>query len=120
MSITKTKFIIIFLVGGFVFQFLTTSLLGSTGVRGMPKYPDSYLKTASLVAWKQTASKFILPLKIVVVGPVALAGVNFLKEDPPPPFVALYFIFYWSLLALSIHYLVSKFLVFIKAKPSLK
>ncbi len=119
MNITKTKFVIIFLVCGFVFQFLTTSLLGSTGLRGMPKYPDTFLHTASPIAWKQTASNFILPLKVVLTGPLVLSEVKFLKDDPPPPFVAFYFMVYWSLLAISLHYCFSKWF-FTPKKPSPK
>jgi heme/copper-type cytochrome/quinol oxidase subunit 1 len=119
MTVSKKKFIFIFIFSGFVFMFIITSLLGSTGVRGMPKYPDSYLKTASPVAWKQTVSNFILPLKVVLTGPLALSEVKLLKDDPPPPLVAFYFMVYWSLLAISLHYCLSKWL-FIPKKPSLK
>lgn len=53
-------------------------------------------------------STAILPIKIVLLGPLALPQVDFLKDDPPPPFVALYFIFYWSILASILHYLIGK------------
>ncbi len=105
MNISRKKFVILFVVSGFVFMFITTTLLGSTGPRGFPHSPDSILNTGSdsLIAWKRTASVIILPLKIVLIGPLALPQVNFLKEDPPPPFVGIYFVFYWSILATAIH-----------------
>lgn len=99
-----------FLLSGFAFLFLTTSLLGTTGPRGFPKPPDAVLRTGadSSIAWKRVVSTVILPIKIVLIGPLALPQINFLKEDPPPPFVAIYFIFYWSILASILHYLIGR------------
>ncbi len=105
MNISRKKFVILFVVSGFFFMFITTTLLGSTGPRGFPQPPDSILNTGSdsPIAWKRTVSAIILPIKIVLIGPLALPQVNFLKEDPPPPFVGIYFIFYWSILAAALH-----------------
>ncbi len=110
MNISKTKFVIIFLIFGFAFLFITTSLLGTTGPRGFPKPLDSVLRTGddSGVAWKSAMSTIILPIKIVLIGPLALPQINFLKDDPPPPFIGIYLIFYWTVLALIIHYLLGK------------
>lgn len=108
MNISRTKFVILFLIAGFAFLFITTSLLGSTGPRGFPQYPDSFLGTNSPVAWKNTASTIISPIKIVLIGPLLLSSINFLKEDPPPPFIAIYLILYWTILALIIYYLIGK------------
>lgn len=107
MNISRTKFVIFFLVFGFVFLFISTSLLGSTGLRGFPQPPDSILRTGgdSPIVWKRAVSAFILPIKIVLIGPLALPQIDFLKEDPPPPFIGIYFIFYWTILASMIHYL---------------
>lgn len=107
---SKTKFVILFIIFGFAFLFITTSLLGSTGPRGFPQPPDSILTTGSdsPIAWKNAVSTIILPIKVVLIGPLALPQVNFLKEDPPPPFVGIYFIFYWTILALLIHYFLGK------------
>lgn len=103
MNISRKKFILFFILFGFIFLGLSTSLLGSTGPRGFPQSPDTLLTTASPVAWKQTTSKIIIPIKVVLIGPVLLSK-NFLQEDPPPPFVGLYFIFYWTILATIIYY----------------
>ena len=110
MSISIKKFVVLFIVCGFAFLFITTTLLGSTSPRGFPEPPDSVLRTGgdSQVAWKRTASAIILPIKIVLIGPLALPQINFLQEDPPPPFVSIYFIFYWTILASVIHYLLGK------------
>src|SRR3989344_8935156 len=107
MSISRKKFVILFLASGFVFLFITTSLLGSTGPRGFPQPPDSVLRTGddSGIAWKRAVSTMILPIKIVLIGPVALPQIHFLKEDPPPPFIGIYLVFSWTFLASTIHYL---------------
>ncbi|MEK7184575.1 MAG: hypothetical protein AAB683_00360, partial [Patescibacteria group bacterium] len=55
-----------------------------------------------------TLSTIILPIKIVLIGPLALPQINFLKDDPPPPFIGIYLIFYWSILASIIYYLVDR------------
>lgn len=107
MKISRTKFIIFFILSGFVFLFVSTSLLGSTGPRGFPQAPDSVLRTGgdSPIVWKRTVSAMIVPIKIVLIGPLLLPSVNFLQDDPPPPFIGIYFIFYWTILAFVIHYL---------------
>lgn len=110
MNISRTKFIIIFIVCGFAFLAITTSLLGTTGPRGFPKPPDSVLRTGgdSPVFWKRTVSTIILPVKMVLIGPIALPSVNFLKDDPPPPFIGIYLIMYWTILASIVHYFIGK------------
>lgn len=45
---------------------------------------------------------------MVLIGPLALPQVNFLKDDPPPPFVGIYFIIYWTILASAVHFLLGK------------
>ncbi len=110
MNISRKKFIILFIISGFAFLFITTSLLGTTGPRGFPKSPDSLLRTGSEspMAWKSIVSNIILPIKIVLIGPLALPQINLLKEDPPPPFISIYLIFYWSILASTLHYFFGK------------
>ncbi len=107
MNISKKKFVAFFIISGFAFLFITTSLLGTTGPRGFPQPPDPILRTGgdSPIVWKSTLSTIILPIKIVLIGPLALPQINFLKEDPPPPFIGIYLIFYWSILALIFYYL---------------
>lgn len=104
---SRSQFVFLFIVSGFAFLFATTSLLGTTGPRGFPHPPDSILRTGrnSPVAWKRAVSTVIVPNKAVLIGPLSLPSVNFLEEDPPPPFVAMYFMIYWSILAVSIHYI---------------
>lgn len=107
MNISRKKFVTLFILSGFAFLFITTSLLGSTGPRGFPKHPDPLLGTASPVVWKNTVSTIIVPVKIILVGPL-LFSTDFLQDDPPPPFIAIYLIFYWTILSLSLHFLLRK------------
>lgn len=110
MTTSRTRFIILFILCGFAFMFITTTLLGTTGPRGFPRAPDSILHTGSdsPLAWKRDVSAILVPIKIVLVGPLALPSVHFLKEDPPPPFVGIYFLIYWSILASLIYYRLGK------------
>ena len=110
MGISRKKFVILFFICGFAFLFVTTTLLGTTGPRGFPKAPDSVLTTGSdsPIAWKRAMSKIIVPIKIVLIGPLALPQINFLKDDPPPPFISIYLIFYWTILASILHHLLGK------------
>ncbi len=105
MDISRKKFVFSFILFGFVFLFVTSSLLGSTGPRGFPQSPDPILTTGSdsPIAWKRLVSTIIFPLKVVLIGPLALPQVHFLKEDPPPPFIGIYLVCYWTVLALVLH-----------------
>ena len=109
MKISRTKFVILFLVSAFAFQFITNALLGSE-VGLFPGKGESFLGTGSPIAWKSTVSTILLPVKIVLIGPL-LPFVEFLtrpESDPPPPFFVIGFAFYWTILALAIHYLLGK------------
>jgi hypothetical protein len=120
MTISRTKFVTLFLISGFTFLFITTSLLGTTGSRGFPERPDSVLQTGSdsPITWKRAVSTIILPIKIVLIGPLALPQINFFKEDPPPPFVGIYLIFYWSILALILYYLMGNDKITLKSSET--
>lgn len=106
MNISRTKFVIIFVVSAFAFQFITNSIFGSE-VRLFPVNSESFLGTESRVAWKNVGNTILFPIKLILVGPM-LPFVNFLSEDPPPPFIAIGFAFYWTILASVIYYLLSK------------
>ena len=109
MNISRTKFVILFLISGFTFLFISHSLLGSSGPRLFPPHDESFLGTGSPIAWKSTVSTILLPIKIVLIGPM-LPYIEFLRQEPdtPPPFFLIGFIFYWSILALIIHFLLGK------------
>jgi hypothetical protein len=106
MNISKTKFIILFLIFGFAFQFVSNSLFGPD-VRLFPQKDEFLLGTDPLIGWKSAGYKIQLPIKIVLIGPMLLST-DFLRDDPPPPFVVAVFALYWSILALFLHYLLSK------------
>ena len=108
MKISRTKFVILFLVSAFAFQFISNALLGSE-VRLFPAHGESFLGTGSPIAWKSIVSVILLPVKIVLIGPL-LPYIDFLRQEPdtPPPFFLIGFAFYWTILALTIHYLIGK------------
>jgi hypothetical protein len=98
MKISKTKFVVLFVIGAAVFMISSTLLLGQPA--------ESLFGTGSF------AGILLSPVKMILMGPL-LPFIHFLRQDPdtPPPFFLAGFVFYWALLALSIHYLISKFKV---------
>ena len=100
-NISRVKFVFLFLIFAFAFHFVTTVLLDQP--------PEAFLGTESKVDWKSTVATILSPIKIVLIGPL-LPFINFLHQDPdtPPPFFLAGFAFYWTILALVIHYLLGK------------
>lgn len=95
MKISKTKFVIIFLVSAFVFIGITNLLL-------VPVNGDWFAGTSSPTAWKRTLATIIYPVKIILVGPLAPI---FNDPDPAPPIRALACAVYWTVLALVLYYI---------------
>ena len=98
MKVSRTKFVIIFLVSAFAFIIITNLLL-------QPVNGDWFPGTGSPIAWKRTVAAIIYPVKIVLVGPLAPI---FNDPDPAPPIRALACALYWTAMALVIHFLLSK------------
>src|SRR5262245_46208485 len=82
MRISRTRFVIIFLVLAFAFQFISNSLLGPE-VRLFPVNGGWFPGTGSPVAWKSTLATIVYPIKIVLVGPLSPL---FTDPDPHPRF----------------------------------
>jgi hypothetical protein len=101
MNISRLKFTLIFLVCAFAF------VLGSSAL--LDQSPESLFGSGSQVAWKSFVSIILSPIKIILMGPL-LPFIKFLHQDPdtPPPFFLVGFAFYWTILALLIHYLLGK------------
>jgi hypothetical protein len=104
MKISITKFILIFLVSAFIFQFITNSVLGPE-VRGVPVNGQWFPGTNSPVAWKRTMASIIYPVKVVLVGPLAPV---FNDPDPVPPLLAFFCAVYWTAIASVLYFLLSK------------
>ena len=111
MKTSRKKFVSLFLISGFAFLFIYNVIFRSV-VRLIPESGESFLGTEYLTGWKSTASTILYPIKIVLAGPmVPLLNL----PDPPPPFLVIGFAFYWTILALVIHYLIG-----IIKRPQLK
>ncbi|MFZ2252814.1 MAG: hypothetical protein WAW13_01415 [Minisyncoccia bacterium] len=106
MKIPRKKFVVIFLISAFAFMFITNALFG-TDARVFPQPPEPFVGAEPHVVWKSVGYRILYPLKLVLVGPMLFSD-TFLRDDPPPPFVAIVFAFYWSFLALIFHYLLDK------------
>jgi len=100
-NIPRIKFVFFFLVFAFAFLFGTDLLLDQPH--------ESLLGSESQVGWKSAISTILSPIKIILIGPL-LPFINFLHKDPdtPPPFFLAGFSFYWTILALILHYFLSK------------
>jgi len=96
MKISRTRFVVIFLVSAFVFQFMTNSLLG-VEVRLFPWNGDFFPGTGSPIAWKSNLSAVLFPVRFVLLGPLS----PLLKlPDPAPPILVFAFGAYWTVIAL--------------------
>ena len=99
MKISRTKFVIVFLVSAFAFQVIFNLLLGPV-INGT-WFPGS----DSPIAWKRNLAAIIYPVKLVLVGPLAPI---FNDPDPAPPIRALACAVYWTAIALVLHFILSK------------
>jgi hypothetical protein len=104
-KISRAKFIIIFLVSAFVFQGISNLLL-------VPVNGDWFPGMDSPIAWKRTFANVIYPVKLVLVGPLAPI---FNDPDPAPPIRALACAVYWTVIALVLHFILSKIFIHKKA-----
>src|SRR5690349_8115663 len=98
MTISRKKFVIIFLVSAFAFQVITNLLL-------VPVNGEWFPGTGSPIAWKRNFAAIIYPVKIVLVGPLSTV-LN--DPDPAPPVRALACALYWTVIALVLYFLISK------------
>jgi hypothetical protein len=104
MKISRTKFVIVFLVSAFAFQFISNSLLGPE-VRLFPLNGEWFPGTGSAIAWKRTLATILYPIKFVLIEPLSFLGKD---PDPAPPVLLFAFAFYWAAIALVLYYLLSK------------
>lgn len=104
MKVSRTKFVIIFLVSAFAFQFVSNSVLGPE-VRLFPGNGEWFPGTGSAIGWKNTLASVLYPVKKLLIGPL-----SFLTKDPDPvpPFLLVAFAFYWAAIALVLHYFLCK------------
>jgi hypothetical protein len=108
MKTSKTKFIIIFVICALAFQFITNSLYLSQP-RLFPAHGESFLSPEAATGWKNVLALTFLPVKVILIGPL-IPYIDLLRQEPdtPPPFFLIGFIFYWTLLALAVRYLIGR------------
>ena len=104
LKISRTRFVIIFLVSAFAFQLISNSLLGPE-VRLFPVNGEWFPGTGSPIAWKSTVSTILYPIKFVLIGPLSFLAKD---PDPAPPVLIFAFVFYWTVMALALYYLLGK------------
>jgi hypothetical protein len=89
-------------------MFVSNSLFG-TNVGVFPKPPEPFIGYKPTIYWKSIGYDIVLPVKVILIGPMLISG-EFLREDPPPPFIGITFALYWSVLALVIYPFLNKIL----------
>ncbi|HMH23115.1 MAG TPA: hypothetical protein VK563_15130 [Puia sp.] len=104
MKISRTKFVILFLVSAFAFQFISNSILGPE-VRLFPVNGEWFPGTGSPIAWKSIVATILYPVKFVLIGPLSFLCKD---PDPAPPVPVFAFALYWAAMALVLYYLLSK------------
>lgn len=114
MKISPKKFVIVFLVLAFAFQFTTNSLLGPA-VKFYPVDGNWYPGDHSAIAWKTTMSKVIYPVKVVLVGPLTFLAQ---ERDSAPPVILFFFLLYWTAMAFLIYFLLYGFRIIRRRKAN--
>lgn len=102
MKVSRTGFVIRFLMFGFAYTTATRLLLNQ-----MPaSLFGSDFASEPQAAWQSTVSTMLSPVKFVLMGPLRPLFNWMLKQDadPPPPMLLLMFAAYWTVLALVLHY----------------
>lgn len=107
MKISKTKFVIVFLLSAFVFQFISNAVLGPE-VRLFPRNGEWFPGTGSPIGWKNTLAAILYPVKFVMIGPLSFLAQD---PDPAPPVLFLAFAFYWTVIAFVLYYFLSKIVI---------
>jgi hypothetical protein len=100
MKISSTRFVTIFVISAFVFQFASNSLLGDE-IQLFPDKGEWYPGVGSPIAWKNAGASVIYPVKYVLVEPLSFLGQD---PDPPPPLLLIAFGAYWTAIALLLYY----------------
>lgn len=99
MKISKKRFVLIFLISAFVFQFISNSILGPE-VGLFPGDGIWYPGSDSTVVWKNVVASILFPIKYVLIEPLSFLGQD---PDPVPPILVLAFGIYWTILALVLY-----------------
>lgn len=104
MRVSRTKFVVIFLVSALVLQFISNALLGPE-IRLFPADGEFFPGADAPIAWKRTLATILNPIKVVLIGPLSFLGQD---PDPAPPVLLIAFAIYWTAMALLLYYVLSK------------
>ena len=104
MKVSRTKFVVCFLAFGFAYTTATRLILNQ-----MPASLYGSDFGIPQAAWQSTVSTLLSPVKFVLMGPLRPLFSWMLNQDgdPPPPMLALMYAFYWTILAVVLHYFLS-------------
>ena len=106
MKVSRTKFVGVFLLCGFAYTTAARLILNQ-----MPaSLSRSDYGSVSQAPWQIAVSTILTPVKFVLMGPLQPLFNWMLDQDgdPPPPMLLLMYAVYWVILALILHYFLSK------------
>lgn len=101
MKISRTRFVISFLILVFAFQFISNSVLGPE-VGLFPDNGEWFPGIDSPISWKNKLAALIYPIKFILIKPLSFLGKD---PDPAPPILLFAFALYWTAIALALHFL---------------
>lgn len=104
MKTSITKFVTIFLLTAFAFQFISNSFLGDK-IALFPDNGEWYPGSGSPVVWKDTMATIIYPVKYILVEPLSFLA---LEPDYPPPVLLVAFGLYWAAMAWGLHFIINR------------
>lgn len=104
MKVSRTRFVTIFLILTFAFQFATNSLLGDE-ISLFPGNGEWYPGAESPISWKSTLATIVYPIKFVLIQPLSFLAQD---PDPAPPVLLIAFAIYWAAIGLILYYLFIK------------
>lgn len=103
MKISGIKFVTVFLVSAFAFQFISNSVLGPE-VSLFPGNGEWYPGGGSAAGWKRSLAAMIYPVKFILIEPLSFLGKD---PDPAPPVLLVAFGLYWTAIAVVLHVILS-------------
>lgn len=104
MKISSTRFVLFFIVGAFVFQFISNSILSSE-VSLFPENGNLLSGSDSRIDWKKSLATILYPIKFVLLRPLTSF---FTGSIETPVVMLLAYTLYWASIAFVFHYLLCK------------
>ena len=103
MKVSRIKFVSLFIVSGLAYLISCRLILNQRG-------PSLFGSDLPQAAWQSAVSLVLSPVRFVSMGPLQPLFKWMLDQDgdPPPPMLLVMYVVYWTILAVVLHYFLSK------------